>query len=364
MVTRMTATGRPTDSYEQLLAAMLSDLDAAAPQYRPTHYWRVCSRRLLDELAAHGLERFRSRPWALTHFVPTYLFGDLGPDPEALERLGAALHAVLPDRRKTHLELDELLRGRLRLEADYRVHLAAARSGPPFLDAFSESRVGDPVGQLEIEGRRFSRSSLNYLLGLRFARQHVGELPCRTVLEIGGGFGSLGEILASDPRNESLYVDVDIPPTALYSTWYLRQVLGRERVTDALQVRGCDPLELESLRRPGGAAAVLCPWQLPALQGEVDLFVNFISFQEMEPEVVEHYLAQVDRLAARHVLLRNLREGARVAADEGLGVRRPTVGADYDRFLPRYELVATNVLPFGFATVDGFHSELRLYRRR
>ncbi|MBT3967466.1 MAG: putative sugar O-methyltransferase, partial [Gammaproteobacteria bacterium] len=41
----------------------------------------------------------------------------------------------------------------------------------------------------------------------------------------------------------------------------------------------------------------------------------------------------------------------------------PTLSGDYDRFLPNYRLIATNVNPFGFRTLDGFHSELRLYRR-
>ena len=110
---------------------------------------------------------------------------------------------------------------------------------------------------------------------------------------------------------------------------------------------------------------MLCPWQLPKLQGQIDLFVNFISFQEMEPDIVAHYLEQVARLETRYVLLRNLREGKELAlADRPLGVRKPTTAADYDRFLPDYELVAANVLPFGYMTVDGYNSELRLYGRK
>ena len=110
---------------------------------------------------------------------------------------------------------------------------------------------------------------------------------------------------------------------------------------------------------------VLAAWQLPRLRGRIDLFVNFISFQEMEPDVVENYLAEVDRLDARYVLLRNIREGRESPASAGgLGVLDPPRSEHYDRFLPGYELVAANAIPFGFATVDGSHSELRLYRRR
>ena len=85
----------------------------------------------------------------------------------------------------------------------------------------------------------------------------------------------------------------------------------------------------------------------------------------MEPDIVEGYLREVARLQARYVLLRNLAEGKEIAyTEEQLGVREPTRSEDYDRFLPEYELVAANVIPFGYRTVDGYHSELRLYRRR
>ncbi len=204
---------------------------------------------------------------------------------------------------------------------------------------------------------------LNYLLGLNFAKTQLEDFPVDTVLEIGGGFGSLGEVLLSDPRNGTFYVNIDIPPTAVYATYYLSQLLGSSRVIDYAAVRDESELDLGVLRE-NGDAAVLPSWLLPRIIGSVDLFVNFISFQEMEPDVVEGYLRQVARLQARHVLLRNIAEGREIAhTDDQLGVREPTRSEDYDRFLPDYELLAANVIPFGYRTVDGYHSELRLYRR-
>jgi hypothetical protein len=94
------------------------------------------------------------------------------------------------------------------------------------------------------------------------------------------------------------------------------------------------------------------------------MFVNFISFQEMEPDVVRHYLNHVSHLNARYMLMRNLREGKQKATSESpIGVEEPIRGTDYDGFLRHYGLIATNTEPFGFKTVDGFHSELRLYER-
>jgi hypothetical protein len=45
-------------------------------------------------------------------------------------------------------------------------------------------------------------------------------------------------------------------------------------------------------------------------------------------------------------------------------VKDPILGKDYDTYLEGFQLVATNVLPFGYRTIDGFHSELRLYAKR
>ena len=50
-------------------------------------------------------------------------------------------------------------------------------------------------------------------------------------------------------------------------------------------------------------------WRVEDLRGEIDLFVNYISFQEMEPHIVRNYAKEVMRLNPKFILLRNLREG-------------------------------------------------------
>ena len=81
--------------------------------------------------------------------------------------------------------------------------------------------------------------------------------------------------------------------------------------------------------------------------------------------MVQNYLHHVDRLRAGYILMRNLREGKPKAKKPGeLGVLKPITGKDYDLFLPNYQLVATNTVPFGYKTVDNFHSELRIYQRK
>ena len=263
--------------YEALLDLMRRDMAQAEPTYQPTHYWRKCAERLEADLARAGLKKFRASPGPLTHFVPTYTFGALASAPEQLEAIKAGLQDALPPSEKYRAAMDQFLEGQAHAEADYRVYRASCQERRPFIESVSESVIGEPVGQFEFAGRRFSRSMLNYLLGLNFAKTHLEDLPVTTVLEIGGGFGSLGEVLLSDPRNGTFYIDVDIPPTAVYATYYLRELLGPSRVVDYVQVRDEQEIELDSLRETGDAA-VLPSWLLPRMAGVVDLFVNFISF--------------------------------------------------------------------------------------
>lgn len=349
---------------DHLLEIMLNDMKAAPDLYQPTPFWRHGVQRVLDDLRCHGVERFRALSSALNFFTPTYAFPGFYQRSEIylqLERTLAENNAINPRRQ---LSIKHFLSGELQAFNDYRVYRATLQDGPPFIDRISESNAGEPVEQFTFEGRRFSRSLLNYFLGLNFLKTHCDLSHVHTVLEIGGGYGTLGEILLGDARNHCFYVNIDIPPTGFVSTYYLKQVLGEPDVGDYGVLKEKSVLDISALSEEY-QAVVLCPWQLPDIRGTIDLFVNFISFQEMEPAVVKNYLYHVDRLRAEYILLRNLREGKSKAKKPGeLGVLEPIKGNDYDLFLPNYQLVAVNTVPFGCKTVDNFHSELRIYQRK
>lgn len=347
-------------SYPELTAAQ-NDLQAQDALFRPTSFWEQASLRIADELRAEGVENFRRLPTPLSYFVPTYGPPTLGLSREQVERLSTVLGNEYPTGKKAQLALHAYLSGHLNALADYRVLLASDDpSRLPYLHAFSESVAGNPVEQFEFDGRRFSRSSLNYLLGLSLLKKHLGNDSIRTVLEIGGGFGTLGEILAQSGTPDVRYIDIDIPPTQFVAERYLADVLGEANVGSYTDTAGRDAIAIGSLP----TTSVLCSWQIERLQGEVDLFVNFISFQEMEPPVVDNYLKHVKRLNSRWILLRNMREGKQKKTAHSGGVDVPIKRDDYLAMLSDYELVEANVHPFGYQTVDGFHSELLLLKRR
>jgi putative sugar O-methyltransferase len=340
-----------------LLARMQSDMIGQSELYQPTEFWRDASSKIAAELKEGGFENFRRLASTRDFFVPSY-----GPPgnllaPSDVEQLETLLLETTTPGSKKHATVMEMLSGGAWALSDYRVFLAGDRREiAPALDSVSESTIGNPPDAFEIEGRRFSRSMLNYLHGLVFIKQVLGETNIRSVLEIGGGYGTLGEILHQSGGNYA-YVDVDIPPTSGVASYYLGQIPGLDLV-DYEETRGDRLIPVPT----AGRQMVICPWQLPRVTGQIDLVWNYISFQEMEPNVVRFYLEQGRRLGARYVLLRNLREGKQKRTKQSpVGVVQPILGSDYDDFLPGYRLAGTNVLPFGFRTIDGFHSELRLY---
>lgn len=337
------------------------DMKRQKDLYRPSAFWDAASERIATELVELGAENFRRIPTALRFFAPTYGTPGGGFSAEQAAKLLDHFTSTLGGAAKPQASLNQFLSGQAWALSDYRVLKAADDPDKlPHLHRFSESAAGSPVEHFEFEGRKFSRSSLNYLLGMALLKKHLnGDVP-HTVLEIGGGFGTLGEVLASSGIDGIKYIDIDIPPTSFVAQYYLGEVLGKENVATYAQTAALAAIDIDRLPR----SSVLCSWQIEKLRGAVDLFVNFISFQEMEPHIVRNYLDHVTRLGARWVLLRNMREGKQVRKEGSVGVETPVLGDDYLAMLDAYELVERNVHPFGYQTVDGFNSELLLLRRK
>lgn len=335
-------------------------LEKQSDLYRPTSFWADASQKLAHEFEEIGIENFRRGPLALSYFVPTYGPPTLGLRKEQVELLTRTFQEHYADHTKGELALNAYLSGHLNALADYRV-LLAANSAPDALGLtdFSESSIGNPIEQQCFDGRNYSRSALNYLLGLSLLKRHTDLSSIKTVLEIGGGFGTLGEILGKGPSKSLKYIDVDIPPSQFAAEYYLKENFGSQNVASFSDLEGQPTIEVSELPD----FTVMCSWQLEKLRGQVDLFVNFISFQEMEPNVVINYLNHVDRLGSRWLLLRNMREGKQKKTLNAPGVRDPIESEDYLRMLPNYRPVNQNVHPFGYQTVDRFHSEITLFSR-
>ena len=342
---------------------MIDDMNTQPSLYKPTTFWIEASKIIQDELKLKDIKNFRNFDSSLGMFVPTYAFPNYLKNPSTFASLKHVLQNSTDDK-KSILKLDMTISGESYAFSDYRVLCASNVNKPPFLDNVSESTIGNPLEQFTFNNRVFSRSFLNYLLGLSFLKQHVDTTKIATVFEIGGGYGTLGEILLSDERNDTFYINADIPPIAHISSYYLQTLFKKENIASYYDLRDKKTLEIKALKQQYKALNI-CSWQIPKLQGKIDLFINFISFQEMEPEVVKNYCEHITRLAPQYILLRNIKEGKRKQDKEFIyGVKDPIKGDHYDEFLPEYKLLATDDTIFGLKMEDGFHSQLRLYIKR
>lgn len=332
-----------------LLRTMLADVEAAPDLYRPTSFWQPCSDLIVSDLETLGASSFRRHPSALRFFVPVF---------RRASPIQRALASVL-----RFVEHPWQRRARLTAEREFGIASNVAL-GRPHVHRFDESHIGAPDEQFVLDGRRFSCSALRYLRMLALLEQTVDAERVRNVLEIGGGFGTLGEILLSgDP--DAFYVDVDIPPVAYVSSYYLAQVFGADKVATYDHTRTLEHIDLDELRAQGYRAAVLCAWQLPRLRGRFELFVNSVSFQEMEPRVVENYAKLVQNLVVDYLLLRNSIAGKTVAQAAGdIGVAQPIVREDYPRFFDQFDRVTGDAGTFGDTSSKGFVSEVTVWRRR
>jgi putative sugar O-methyltransferase len=273
------------------------------PIYRPTNFWTPGLRDILADLEERGLDGFKSWPTAGFWFYPGY---GRPLAPGTVDK--TFKRAVKANPALTRLWWLRSLNGFREAVRDFdAARLAWDQSRWPFeLDGFGESAVGRPVRHYaltEQDDVRWGKPYLNYLLCLAALSRHV-DSPPRHFLEIGGGFGVLGEILMQRDQ-EARYVNLDIPPLLTVASYYLTTLFGdRVLVPD---VTGSGPLDL-----PGSAC--LPNWRLPDVRGPFDVFVNSFSFQEMEPHVVDHYLDMVTDLGVTYVVSLNSRDGKRRAA--------------------------------------------------
>ena len=327
--------------------------------YRPSAFWSNAINEFTKVLKKRGVKNFRREKLANMYFVPLYN--------HMMENNIRSLMKFYNNNKfskKIKFFLNNSMSGFTEAFNDYKVFKACDDiKKKPFLHNFSESKFGNPKEQFKFDNKLFSRSSLNYLLGLTFLKLKTKNLMPKTVLEIGGGFGTLGEILKYSKIKNLKYINVDIPPISFISEQYLQKSFGANKVTGYLDTRNKKKIMINELKN----VSVLCSWQLEKLHGKIDLFINFISFQEMEPDIVKNYLSLVSNLKPKFILLRSIREGKQIKNKKKnrLGVIKQTKPSHYKKFLKKnYRLLSSNVFPFGYKTFDGFHSELFLFQKK
>jgi putative sugar O-methyltransferase len=324
--------------WENLTARTLDEVERCDPAYRPTTFWGPGVRTILDDLEHRGLSTFKSWPSASIWFYPTY-GSRLTPQ---------AMDASFESARRLNADIERrwfrsALGGDHQARRDFDVaRLAWDQARWPFdLDGLGESEVGVPpqTFRLRPEGAAiWTRPYLNYLLCLAGLSRHVDSSP-RRFLELGGGFGVLGEIVLSRAA-DAVYVNLDLPPLLTVASSYLDTLFG-DRVATYESFAAEGALEVSG-------SACLPNWRIRDLRAPFDVFLNSFSFQEMEPDVVERYADDVAALEVSWVVSLNSRAGKPVQGeDRPIGVTTPvTSRAIIELFEARgYRCVATYADP-------------------
>ncbi|MDB4021908.1 putative sugar O-methyltransferase [Litorivicinus sp.] len=345
-------------NYSQLLKALSAQQSEQIKEFQTTKFWEYAANELSAVLERDEIHNFRDDPACLTYFVPTYGYPAMGLDKSQLTEIKKIADKARPKQKNT---IDQFISGHNHANADHRAiqGCVTALGYDPFL-TFDESKVGNPSELFTFNGKNVSRPAHNYMLGLLFLISHERDAALNSVVEVGGGHGVLGEILFKSSLGTDRYINFDIPPTCIFAEYYLSKVLPELFASD-LSSRWNTPMNSADL----SGLHVRPNWDISSLNGPVDLFVNYHSFQEMEPAVVQKYIEEISRLRPSFLLLRNIREGKQVTTANKLGVETPTKAENYiDWLRDEFHLVEQNSRTFGFVTADNFHSELSLWKRK
>jgi len=327
------------------LRSTLETLDRAmddyGPPFAPTSFWRPAVAGLLADFEQRGPESFKSWPSAQQFFYPQYgqrysqrMLDELKPELLRVNRHSQPGWATsrLVGGLDAHRDMDIALAMLDRSVMDY-----------DFL-AFGESEVGRPPQRFRLDGAdgpAFGRAYLNYAKILAALSRFVDREP-QTYLELGGGFGVLGELLqAHNPS--SVYIDCDIPPLIGIAAWYLNNLFPQRCEVSPTST---DPAaSFDSANWGSGFIGCIPSWDLPKVpRGAIDVFVNSFSFQEMEPATVGGYAEIVaNQIQARYVVSLNSAGGKPVKSENReVGVVEPTTSAAIaNEFVRRgYEVIA------------------------
>ena len=87
----------------------------------------------------------------------------------------------------------------------------------------------------------------------------------------------------------------------------------------------------------------------------------------MNHKVVENYINHIYRLNCKYILSRNIREGKAHKTDttNEAFVEKPITSDFFIETFKKYgyELLKSNIIPFGFETCDGFNSEILIFKK-
>lgn len=300
-----------------LLDMFLGDMRDQQDFWKPTAYWLDYCDRITVEIRRSGLKDFR-RNWNLIKgYGNTPVVERFEPFESPLaRRLYRSVRRVPPFRQlearddksiKAHER--QLVAAAANQASLLHALLSEGEHSRAILEKTFETRVGNPV-LFDIAGKRYSPNLLRRINAFALLVQSAPQASLRRVIEIGGGYGVMPEILMRHLDGDiDYFVAVDIPPIVHIQTQYLKAVFPG-RVADYREFRDHTKIGSADI---AGRILVVPPWMLPRLDLDYQLFYNSASFQEMEPDIVANYLDTLSERSER-IFITSLTDGHKAGA--------------------------------------------------
>jgi len=287
-----------------LLDAMLAEHKSAPAIYQWTNYWAKKCEMAVSYIRETGLEDFRGI--RAPKRTPASTFASFGAVDLMPPYAGADIMAAV---------------------ANY-----AAGSPARNVMELPASRVGSPEG-FEHEGKFFTVSWLGYYLRYAYVSRYL-DLSNKIIVEIGSGSAKQAHLLKMAHPDATILI-FDIPPQIYVANQYLKAVLKPDELVPFERARSIK--DFSHIER--GRLHVFGNWHIDILRGATfDLLWNAASFQEMEPDVVRHYIDAAR--GARDVYLMQAMAGQAVAPAPGQGgVIEATTIETYRSALPNHDMV-------------------------
>lgn len=337
--------------------------------YSPTNFWDNLIKKNFKLIINGQIKNFRDLNVGFIGFAPYFSelkrFKVKKKVVSDIKKIINNSNIIAKGKKKILYLINSVLTGSERANDQYKLLLTD--NFKPKFHGFNESRVGNPTEQFKFNNNLFSASSLNYLNGLLFLKKYIKSFDNKIIMEIGGGFGSVGEILDNLKIKNFKYINLDLPPLNIVSEYYLEKSC-KQAIGNHFLYKQKKKILISKMRKLN----CLPNYDIEKLNGQIDIFLNFISFQEMEYAVVKNYLDKIKKFKPKYILLRNLREGKNTLKNKNsykhkfkYFVNKPIKGNMYYKLLmDNYYLLDRNVEPYGHKTWDNFNSELLLFKKK
>ena len=275
----------------ELLNLMVADQDQQVGHYHPGEYWSNNCMRIVEAIRKDGLVDFRANSSIGKGYADTVLIDPF--DLNTFSNLKGKIHKCIlsfsfveryllsPFRNRVRCHFNEARRFRSLYYTEILGEWFAEFSKKYDLP---DTLVANPQDTVEINGEKIGMCYLVAFLRLHNFSKRIDFAKAENAMEIGGGFGAWAHTLMHCFPNIKKYVYLDIPLMLYVGTQYLRNFFDNE-VVDYAQTRDLEKISFAQ----GREIITICPWQINKLEGQIDLFFNSASFQEMSEDIVLNY---------------------------------------------------------------------------